>query len=197
MQLGGGQAKSGKTIMDIQLLSFSGCPGIEPTLTRLKAVMRDEGVECPIQRVEVADDVTAHRERFLGSPSIRINGLDIETSRRTDSPCFGCRLYPAGEPVPPEAMIRDAIRQALSITDAVRTRFDRLAAEWDANPGRVAIAKAVTAAIRNAVTLRPDMVAMDFGAGTGLVTLGLLSDVGSLTAVDASGEMLRLLDEKL
>jgi tRNA (cmo5U34)-methyltransferase len=82
-------------------------------------------------------------------------------------------------------------------TDEVRVRFDRVAAEWDSNPGRVALAKAVADAIRTAVPLRPDMNAMDFGAGTGLVTLGLLPYVDRLTAVDASGEMLRVLDEKL
>ena len=84
-----------------------------------------------------------------------------------------------------------------SSTEQVRARFDRVAAEWDANPGRVALARAVADAIRNAVPLRTDMNTMDFGAGTGLVTLGLLPYVGSLTAVDASGEMLRVLDEKL
>ena len=82
-------------------------------------------------------------------------------------------------------------------TQQVRARFDRVAAEWDANPDRVALAAAVVEAIRNAVKLRPDMNAMDFGAGTGLVTLGLLPYVGSLTAVDASGEMLRMLVQKL
>ena len=81
--------------------------------------------------------------------------------------------------------------------DEVKMRFDRVAAEWDSNPGRVVLARAVTAAIRKAVALRPDMNAMDFGAGTGLVTLALLPYVGSITAVDASGEMLRMLDEKL
>ncbi len=79
----------------------------------------------------------------------------------------------------------------------VRARFDRLAAEWDANPMRVALARAVGDAICKAVALRPDMNAMDFGSGTGLVTLGLLPYVGSLTAVDTSGEMLRVLAEKL
>lgn len=82
-------------------------------------------------------------------------------------------------------------------TQAVRTRFDRAAAEWDANPGRVALARALAEAIREAVPLRPDMKAMDFGAGTGLVTLALSPYVDSLTAVDTSPEMLRVLDEKL
>jgi len=81
--------------------------------------------------------------------------------------------------------------------DDVRARFDRVASDWDANPGRITLAKAVVEAIRKAVPLRPDMNAMDFGAGTGLVTLGILPYVRSLTAVDASGEMLRMLDQKV
>ena len=81
--------------------------------------------------------------------------------------------------------------------EEVQARFNKVAAEWDNNPTRVALAGAVVEAIRAAVPLRTQMQAMDFGAGTGLVTLGLLSSVNSVTAVDASGEMLRVLDEKL
>ncbi len=77
------------------------------------------------------------------------------------------------------------------------TPFDDKAAEWDANPARVALARAVVEATRAAVPLRPDMAAMDFGAGTGLVTLGLLREVGEVTAVDSSAEMLRVLGEKV
>lgn len=81
--------------------------------------------------------------------------------------------------------------------EAVRERFDRVAADWDSNPARIELARAVLEAIRKAVKLRPDMNVMDFGAGTGLVTIGLLPYVHSITAVDASGEMLRVLDQKL
>ncbi len=81
--------------------------------------------------------------------------------------------------------------------DATPSRFDARAAEWDANPARVALARAVVGAVRAAVPLRADMRVMDFGAGTGLVSLGLLAEVGEVTAVDASGEMLRVLGEKV
>lgn len=77
------------------------------------------------------------------------------------------------------------------------SRFDRAAGKWDANPGRVALAKGIVEAIHATVEMRPDMSAMDFGAGTGLVTLGLLPYVGRLTAMDASREMLRMLEAKL
>lgn len=78
----------------------------------------------------------------------------------------------------------------------VRVRFDRLAAEWDSNPQRVALARAVADAICASVPLSPDMKAMDFGAGTGLLTLALLPHVRQMTAVDTSPEMLRVLTEK-
>ena len=79
----------------------------------------------------------------------------------------------------------------------VQQRFDQAAATWDANPGRVALARGVVEAIRRAVPLHPAMQAMDFGAGTGLVTLGLLPYVGTITAVDASREMLKILETKV
>ncbi len=82
-------------------------------------------------------------------------------------------------------------------TEKNRVRFSRIAAGWDANPGRIALAQAVVATLRKAVPLRPDMKALDFGAGTGLVTLGLLPYVAGITAADTSGEMLRVLGGKL
>jgi len=87
--------------------------------------------------------------------------------------------------------------EAMKSAEAARRRFDLAAATWDDNPTRVALARGIAAAIRGAVPLRRGMTAMDFGAGTGLLTLALLPDVGAMTAVDASGGMLRVLDEKL
>jgi len=78
-----------------------------------------------------------------------------------------------------------------------RRRFDAEAAAWDSSPSRVALAQAVVEAIRAAVPLRTDMRVMDFGAGTGLVSLGLLPDVREVTAVEASAEMVRVLEEKV
>lgn len=76
-------------------------------------------------------------------------------------------------------------------------RFDVKAAEWDANPARVALARAVVESIRAALSLRPDVRVLDFGAGTGLVSLGLLPFVGEVTAMDASAGMLDMLHKKV
>ncbi|MEI8122213.1 MAG: class I SAM-dependent methyltransferase [bacterium] len=79
----------------------------------------------------------------------------------------------------------------------VSARFNRVAAGWDSNPARVDLAKGVTEAIQKAVPITQDMAILDFGAGTGLLTLGLLPYVAHVTAVDASDEMLRVLADKL
>ena len=75
--------------------------------------------------------------------------------------------------------------------------FDAVAATWDDEPRRVELARAIAEAIREEVPLSPNMSAMDYGAGTGLVTLLLHADVGSVVAADTSEGMLAVLEGKV
>ena len=75
--------------------------------------------------------------------------------------------------------------------------FDEKAKEWDANPIRSARNEAVAKAIRRTIPLSKDTRALDFGAGTGLLSLELAPDVGSILAVDTSDGMLTELTKKL
>lgn len=75
--------------------------------------------------------------------------------------------------------------------------FDGEAANWDSNPGRVWVAKSVAAAIEHAVPLQPDWRLLDYGCGTGLVTLALQPLVGEVVAADSSTGMLEALATKL
>ena len=101
--------------MDIRLLLFSEFPNGEKARKRLAGILREEGIDDSIQIVEITSAEVAERERSLGSPSIQINGLDIEQARRGDLPSHSCRIYetdtgPAG--LPTEDMIRQAIERA-------------------------------------------------------------------------------------
>jgi len=74
--------------------------------------------------------------------------------------------------------------------------FDQAAVTWDLEDRRVALARAVAAAIRQTLSLSREMDVLDFGCGTGLVTLELAPLVGSIAGADASQGMLRTLAEK-
>jgi len=78
----------------VEVLYFEGCPNHETLLPPLAELLSGAGIRTEIELVEVPDDDAAQRERFLGSPTIRVNGRDVEpgADRRTD---FGlkCRLY--------------------------------------------------------------------------------------------------------
>jgi len=77
------------------------------------------------------------------------------------------------------------------------SRFDEAAAQWDNNPGRVNLARAVGEAIGRAVPFQPDWRALDYGAGTGLLTLNLQPRVASVVALDSYMGMLEKLMQKL
>jgi 2-polyprenyl-3-methyl-5-hydroxy-6-metoxy-1,4-benzoquinol methylase len=75
--------------------------------------------------------------------------------------------------------------------------FDSAAATWDENPTRVKLAHDVARAIRETITLTPEMDVLDFGCGTGLLTLGLRQQVRSITGADSSPGMLDILNQKI
>jgi ubiquinone/menaquinone biosynthesis C-methylase UbiE len=77
------------------------------------------------------------------------------------------------------------------------SRFDEAAAHWDNNPGRVDLARAVGEAIGRAIPFQPGWRALDYGAGTGLLSLNLQPRVASMVAVDTSTGMLEKLMQKL
>jgi ubiquinone/menaquinone biosynthesis C-methylase UbiE len=77
------------------------------------------------------------------------------------------------------------------------SRFDEAASQWDNNPVRVELARAVGAAIERAVPLQSHWHVLDYGAGTGLLTLCLQPRVGSVLAMDSSSGMLEALSRKL
>ncbi len=74
--------------------------------------------------------------------------------------------------------------------------FDHRAAQWDNLPRRVALANAVVEMVIHEADPKPTMQMLDYGAGTGLVTLGLQPLVKEIIAVDSSRGMLEKLEAK-
>jgi hypothetical protein len=108
--------------MRIELLYFDGCPGYERFVPRLQELVADAaaGADVELKRVESVEATV--RERFLGSPTVRVDGVDVEPGA-ADRDDFGlkCRLYATTEGLqgtPPDEMVLAAIRDARARTDA-------------------------------------------------------------------------------
>jgi 2-polyprenyl-3-methyl-5-hydroxy-6-metoxy-1,4-benzoquinol methylase len=78
-----------------------------------------------------------------------------------------------------------------------KKNFDREAATWDQNPGRVKLANDVADTIIREIKPAGDMDVLDFGCGTGLVTLRLQPFVKTITGADSSKGMLGVLQDKV
>jgi hypothetical protein len=99
--------------MRIEVLHVSNCPSHAVVIERLRQILTTEGLEAHINEVVVNDATVAQSLRFPGSPTIRINGRDIEP-QEGETASFGlmCRLYADGNGAPSHQRLRDAIRRA-------------------------------------------------------------------------------------
>ena len=100
--------------MRLEVLFFDGCPSHDQLLPTLQELAAAHGAELVATRVESAEQ--AERVRFLGSPSVQVEGRDIEPGAETRTD-FGmqCRLYRSehGQSgVPPREWIERALREA-------------------------------------------------------------------------------------
>jgi hypothetical protein len=98
--------------MEIDLLHFDGCPSWQRGLENLKTALKDEGMVADIHLVQVQDNTEAARLKFLGSPSFRLNGMDLwpEKRKRYD---LSCRVYTTPQGlggVPTVEMLREKLR---------------------------------------------------------------------------------------
>src|SRR5262245_38517909 len=101
--------------MKIEILYFDGCPNHKPAVEALREVLRDEGVSAEIVEVNVGDASMAREIKFLGSISIRVNGLDVEPEMRVARD-YGmmCRIYAVDgrrEGLPSREMLRKALSE--------------------------------------------------------------------------------------
>jgi len=102
--------------MKIELLYFEGCPTYREAEPLIEAVVRSQGVQAKVESLEVKTPGDATRLRFLGSPTIRVDGVDIDPVARASTD-YGlkCRVYRNGNRfvgVPPRELLERAIEEA-------------------------------------------------------------------------------------
>src|SRR5215218_4129592 len=113
--------------MKVEMLFFDGCPNHEALLPHLRALLNAGGAnDTDIELVRVEDADAAEAARFLGSPTVRIDGEDVEPGAddRTD---FGlkCRLFATPEGLrgmPADEWVIRGLERART-ADALRDTF--------------------------------------------------------------------------
>jgi hypothetical protein len=101
--------------MRVELLWWDGCPSYPETLSDLRRVLGEEGLDAEVEQVEVESDEQARSERFPGSPTIRIDGEDLLPPPDAEPFSLTCRVYRLRDgrpsPTPDPEDIREAIRR--------------------------------------------------------------------------------------
>jgi hypothetical protein len=97
----------------IELYFWEGCPSHPEAKALLQQVLDEHGIDTPIQMREVRTREDAIRLAFPGSPTIRIDGRDVDSEGALLPPALNCRVYrlPDGRtsPVPSREQLEEAL----------------------------------------------------------------------------------------
>jgi hypothetical protein len=98
----------------VELLWWEGCPSTAKALEELKAALAEQGLDPDgVEVREVTSGEQAERERFFGSPTIRIDGRDVQPAGEGEPVGLSCRVYRLRDgrpsPTPDPADLRDAL----------------------------------------------------------------------------------------
>jgi hypothetical protein len=103
--------------LKIEFLYSEDCPSHAPALERLRDLLEQENLQADLRIVRVESDEQAQNLRFPGSPTIRVEGHDIDPEGAATNPVgLSCRVYRTSDgrftPLPPEDLVLQAIRRA-------------------------------------------------------------------------------------
>ena len=98
----------------IELVHSTGCPASADAQTLLRTILLERGVEAVLAVYEVRTQEEAEELRLLGSPTIRVDGRDVDPAGAESRPALNCRIYqlPDGgvSPVPMREQLEEALR---------------------------------------------------------------------------------------
>jgi hypothetical protein len=100
----------------IEVLYVQDCPHYQDTLALVDRVRGELSIDTELRTTLILDQAAAEQARFAGSPTVRVDGRDVEPgSEPVTEYVFGCRLYRlehrfAGQPE--ERWVREALLRA-------------------------------------------------------------------------------------
>ena len=100
--------------MHVELLFWEGCPSHPEAEALLRDVLRDQGVPAVIARREVTTQEEAEALRFPGSPTIRIDGRDVDPEGAEARPALTCRIYHLSDGAVSPLPAREQLEAAVS-----------------------------------------------------------------------------------
>jgi hypothetical protein len=104
----------------IELLWWEGCPSTDKALAQLREILGEFGLGgAEVRRREIKTDAQAAEAGFRGSPTILINGVDVNPGAEPEEPNpLTCRVYHRRDgrisPIPDSDDIRESLREALA-----------------------------------------------------------------------------------
>jgi hypothetical protein len=98
----------------IDFYFWAGCPSHPEALELLQAVLAERGLDAPVELHEVFTHEQARELAFPGSPTIRVDGRDVDPDGAEAPPSLTCRVYrlPDGRPSPVPS--REQLEEALT-----------------------------------------------------------------------------------
>ena len=100
--------------MTVEFLYWAGCPSHPEARELLEEVLQARGVDIPVDVREVRTKEEAQELAFPGSPTIRVDGRDVDPAGAEEPPSLTCRIYrlPNGRvsPVPTREQIEEALQ---------------------------------------------------------------------------------------
>lgn len=102
--------------MNVSLLYLDDCPNWEQTLADVREVLSEYHVDADVELIRISSQQQAEEMEFLGSPTVRVEGMDVEPDILESGFNLECRVYwIEDDPLdrPPKEWIAAAVEVAL------------------------------------------------------------------------------------
>lgn len=101
-----------KPMMTVEIISIPDCPNHHATVERVKSVLSSESFAVTLIERIVSNEAEARDACFAGSPTVLVNGIDLEPLAKV-STNLACRIYDREGGIPSAALVKAAIERAI------------------------------------------------------------------------------------